>query len=97
MRNRARATSLALAASIGLGLFAPTAASASKEGHRNTALILGAVGIYGLAKEKPLIAGLGLGGAAYAYSESRRDDRHRHRYCRKHRKHHPCRHSRHRW
>jgi len=93
-----RIAALALAGAIGLGILAPTAAHAGSTGRRNTAIALAAVGIYGIAKKNPLVAGLGMGGAAYSYASSlrardkeRRRARHR-RYYRAHRHSRYCRH-----
>lgn len=71
MTKRLRIATWALIGALGVGLLAPTAAEAGSRGRRNTAIALGAVGLYGVIKKKPLIAGLGLGGAAYSYISSR--------------------------
>lgn len=75
-----RLAALALAGMLGVGMLAPSAAEAGSKGKRNTALVLGAVGVYGIVKKQPLVAGLGLAGAGYSYASSLRDrDRERRR------------------
>jgi hypothetical protein len=71
MTQTIRRTALAIVSAIGLSLFTPLSAQAGSEGRRNTSIGLGAVAIYGIAKKKPLIAGLAGGGAIYSYMSSR--------------------------
>lgn len=74
MTKQIRMTAIALLGAIGITFAAPTAAHASKQGKRNTALALGAVAAYGLIKKKPLIAGLAGAGAVYSWIQSNKDD-----------------------
>ena len=71
MTQKLRLTAFALAAAIGLTVTAPLAAEASSKGERNTAIAAGAVGVYGIVKKKPLLAGLGTGVGIYSYMKSR--------------------------
>lgn len=71
MTKRLRIVAFAVLGALGLGFVAPTAAEAGSRGRRNTAIALGAVSLYGIATRKPLIAGLGAGGAIYSYVSSR--------------------------
>jgi hypothetical protein len=66
-----RVMALALLLAIGVGVVAPVAATAGSKGRRNTAIVAGAVGLYGIIKKKPLIAGLGTGVGVYSYMKSR--------------------------
>jgi len=75
MKRSIQLTATALLAAVGVGMASPLAAEAGSKGKRNTAIALGAVGLYGVAKKKPVIAGLGVGGALYSYVHSRRDRR----------------------
>jgi hypothetical protein len=50
-------------------------AEAGSKGRRNTAIGLGAVGVYGLVTKQPAVAVAGLGGAAVSYAGSRRSAR----------------------
>lgn len=89
MTKTIRATALGLLAAIGLTLGATQAAEASSKGRRNTAIAAGAVGIYGLVKKKPILAGAGLGVAGYSYASSLRkrdQERRRARYRRHYRR-----------
>lgn len=72
-----RCAALSLAACLSAGMALP--AQASREGRRNTAIALGAVGAYGIIKKNPTIAGLGTAGALYSYTASLKRDRHRRR------------------
>jgi hypothetical protein len=74
MTKQIRMTAVALLGAIGLTFAVPTAAHASKQGKRNTALALGAVAAYGLIKKKPLIAGLAGAGAVYSWIQSNKSD-----------------------
>jgi hypothetical protein len=67
-----RMTAMALVASVTLSVVAPMAAQAGSKGSRNTAIGLGALAVYGVARRKPLIAGLAGGGAVYSYMRSRK-------------------------
>src|SRR5688500_14468142 len=73
MTKQIRALALGLLAVIGLTIGGIRPAEAGSKGKRNMALLLGAVAVYGVAKKKPLIAGLAGGGALYSYTASRRD------------------------
>jgi len=66
-----RMTAITLLAAIGVSLAAPTVAEAGSKGRRNTAIAAGAVGIYGIVKKKPLLAGVGTGVGIYSYMKSR--------------------------
>jgi len=70
MRQTTRGTALALAASMGVSIFAAGSADASKEGRRNTGIALGAVAAYGIVKKNPTIAGLAGAGAIYSLTRS---------------------------
>ncbi|HZT43720.1 MAG TPA: hypothetical protein VFA07_16255 [Chthonomonadaceae bacterium] len=80
MKRAHRMTTLALATTLGAGtLFAPIAARASEDGHRNTAIGLGAVAAGLLLTQKNKLPGLlAAGGAAYAYTQYQRDVHSRH-------------------
>ena len=70
---------LALTGVMGLSILAPTAASASEQGKRNTAIGLGALAAGLLLTQKNKLPGiLAAGGAAYAYSQYDKDVRARH-------------------
>jgi hypothetical protein len=75
MTNKIRLTAAALLTAIGLSIVPAGAAYAGSKGKRNTAIGLGAVAVYGIAKKKPLVAGLAGGGAIYSYMQSRKDAR----------------------
>lgn len=66
-----RMTAITLLAAIGVSLAAPNVAEAGSKGRRNTAIAAGAVGIYGIVKKKPLLAGVGAGVGIYSYMKSR--------------------------
>jgi hypothetical protein len=66
--KQTRALALTVAAAVGCSLLAAVPAHAGSAGHRNTALLAGAVGVYGVVKKKPLVAGLGLGVAGYSFA-----------------------------
>lgn len=66
-----RMAAITLVAAVGVGLAAPTAAHAGSKGRRNTAIVAGAVGIYGIVKKKPVLAGVGTGVGVYSYMKSR--------------------------
>ncbi|MGV3724990.1 MAG: hypothetical protein ACO1SX_29170 [Actinomycetota bacterium] len=66
-----RMMAITLLAAIGVSLAAPHAAEAGSKGRRNTAIAAGAVGIYGIIKKKPLLAGVGTGVGIYSYMKSR--------------------------
>lgn len=74
MRMRTSLITLTLLGTLGVGISAP-AAHASKEGRRNTALVLGGVAVYGAVTNKPVIAGAAGAGAVYSYIRSRKSDR----------------------
>ena len=76
MTTRARTLVLVLAATLLAAMLPPSAANASREGRRNTAYALGALGLYGLATKKWWLAAAGLGGGVYLYTQA---DRHHHR------------------
>lgn len=82
MTRRLRLIAWALAAAFGIGVLTPTAAYASRRGRRNTALALGAAGLYGAATSNWWLATLGLGSGVYLYTHAGRDRRHRRRYSR---------------
>lgn len=71
MQSKWKATSVALLTAVGLSLFPATMAEAGSKGRRNTAIAAGAVGIYGIVKKKPVLAGLGTGVGVYSYMKSR--------------------------
>lgn len=71
MTQKIKMTAVALLATIGLTVIPAKVAEAGSKGRRNTAIAAGAVGIYGLATKKPLLAGAGLGVGAYSYVRSR--------------------------
>jgi hypothetical protein len=66
-----RMTAITLLAAIGVSLAAPNVAEAGSKGRRNTAIAAGAVGVYGIVKKKPLLAGVGTGVGIYSYMKSR--------------------------
>jgi len=71
MKPSLRLTAITLLTAVGLTIATPFAAEAGSKGRRNTAIAAGAVGIYGIVKKKPLIAGVGSGVAIYSYMKSR--------------------------
>lgn len=71
MTQKLRLGAMALVTAIGLSVTAPLAAEAGSKGRRNTAIAAGAVGVYGIVKKKPLLAGLGTGVGVYSYMKSR--------------------------
>lgn len=73
MKPSTRLTAATLFTAIGLTVGTPLAAHAGSAGRRNTAIAAGAVGIYGILKKKPLLAGAGTGVALYSYMKSRED------------------------
>lgn len=73
MKPRTRLTAVTLLTAIGLPFFTPLAAHAGSKGRQNTAIAAGAVGLYGIVKKKPLLAGAGTGVALYSYMKSRED------------------------
>jgi len=66
-----RMTAITLLAALGVSLAAPNVAEAGSKGRRNTAIAAGAVGVYGIVKKKPVLAGLGTGVGVYSYMKSR--------------------------
>lgn len=83
MKPSIRLTAATLLAAVGLTLGTPLAAHAGSKGRRNTAIAAGAVGLYGIVKKKPLIAGAGTGVALYSYMKSResaKKERNRRKY-----------------
>ncbi|HZT41933.1 MAG TPA: hypothetical protein VFA07_07075 [Chthonomonadaceae bacterium] len=83
-KNRFIAAALATAF-LGSTLALPLAASASEDGHRNTAIGLGALAAGLLLTQRNKLPGiLAAGGAAYAYSQYERDMVARHRRERAH-------------
>jgi hypothetical protein len=80
MKVRSRAALTALLAGLGMLALAPAPAHASKEGRRNTALVLGGVAVYGALKKQPVIAGAAGAGAVYSWVRSNKADDDRHRY-----------------
>mgnify|MGYP001359549107 CR=1 FL=1 len=80
MKNSLRIAALTLGGAVGLMLMTPTAAHASKQGRRNTALALGAVAAYGLVKKKPAVAGVAGAGAVYSWVRSNKGDDRDRRY-----------------
>src|SRR5688500_9423714 len=79
MTNKVRLTAAALVSAVGLGLVAPTAAHAGRSGRRNTAIALGALSVYGIARRSPWLAAGAGAGALYSYSRSRSSDGRKHR------------------
>lgn len=71
MKPSTRLTAMTMLTAIGLTFGTPLAAHAGSAGRRNTAIAAGAVGIYGILKKKPLLAGAGTGIAIYSYMKSR--------------------------
>jgi hypothetical protein len=71
MTQKIRITAIAVVAALGLSVTAPMAAEAGSKGRRNTAIAAGAVGVYGIIKKKPVLAGLGTGVGVYSYMKSR--------------------------
>lgn len=71
MNRKIRMTAATVVTAIGLSLVPATMAEAGSRGRRNTAIAAGAVGIYGIVKKKPVVAGLGSGVAVYSYMKSR--------------------------
>lgn len=86
MTIRAQSLVVVLTAALLTAVLPPSAAHASRQGRRNTALAVGAVGLYGLATKKPLLAAAGLGAGAYLYTQADRHH-HRHRYYYRPRRH----------
>lgn len=86
MQSKNQFVAAALAAAfLGTLIATPIAAVASEEGHRNTALGLGAAAAALLLTQKNKLPGiLAAGGAVYAYSQSQRDMVARHRRERAH-------------
>lgn len=82
MTRKLRLIAWALAAAFGIGVLTPTAARASRKGRRNTALALGAAGLYGVATKKWWLAALGLGSGVYLYTHAGHDRHRRRRYAR---------------
>jgi hypothetical protein len=72
MTKQVRLTGAAVSAAMAVSVLIPTAASAGKEGQRNTAYALGAVAAYGVIKKKPEIAGLAGAGAVYSFVRSQK-------------------------
>jgi len=78
-RMKSLFAALSLTAFLGL-MAAPIVASASEEGHKNTAIGLGAASAALLLTQKNKLPGiLAAGGAAYAYGQSQRSMNARHR------------------
>lgn len=71
MKRSWRATAVALLTAIGLSVVPASMAEAGSKGRRNTAIAAGLVGVYGIVKKKPLVAGLGTGVGVYSYMKSR--------------------------
>lgn len=79
-----RIPALTLAAVISLNVGTASTARASRAGRRNTAIALGALSVYGIARRKPVLAAAAGAGALYSYARSRRG--HRHHFRRRHRR-----------
>lgn len=79
MTRTARPLLVLLMATLLMAVVPPSAAHASRRGRKNTALAVGALGLYGLASHKPLLAAAGLGAGIYLYTQADKHHR-RHRY-----------------